>query len=66
MTLEFLVPDMTCGHCVKSITSAVLTVEPSAQVQADLASHRVTVTGTSRAEQVRQAIQEAGYEPRPA
>jgi len=66
MTLEFLVPDMTCGHCVKSITSAVQAVEPSARVQADLASHRVTVSGTSRVEQVRQAIQDAGYETQPA
>jgi len=66
MAIEFLVPDMTCGHCVKTITSAVQAVEPAAQVQADLATHRVVVNGAAQTEAVRAAIQEAGYEVQPA
>ncbi|MNX73995.1 Heavy-metal-associated domain protein [compost metagenome] len=63
MSIEFQVPDMTCGHCVKSITSAVTQAVPGATVAADVASHRVTVTGTDQADKVEAAIREAGYEP---
>jgi copper chaperone len=61
MSTEFIVPDMTCGHCVKTITSAVQAVAPAAQVRTDLASHRVTIEGADAA-QARAAIEEAGYE----
>ena len=40
---SFDIPNMTCGHCVRSITEAVQAVDPAAQVQADLANHRVHV-----------------------
>lgn len=65
MAVEFLVPDMTCGHCVKTITGAVQAVEPGAKVNADLASHRVQVEGVG-AQRARAAIEEAGYSPQPA
>lgn len=61
MSTEFIVPDMTCGHCVKTITSAVQAVAPAAKVTTDLASHRVAIEGAD-AEQARAAIEEAGYE----
>ncbi|MFQ6747711.1 heavy-metal-associated domain-containing protein [Bordetella pertussis] len=38
MTIAFHVPDMTCGHCVKSITQAVQQAVPQALVQIDLAA----------------------------
>ena len=63
MSTEFIVPDMTCGHCVKTITGAVQAVAPAALVTADLASHRVTVEGAD-ADQARAAIEQAGYEVR--
>ncbi|HEX7749397.1 MAG TPA: heavy-metal-associated domain-containing protein [Bordetella sp.] len=65
MSTEFIVPDMTCGHCVKTITGAVQAVAPAAQVKTDLASHRVTIEGADLA-QARAAIEEAGYEVQPA
>ncbi|WP_019939561.1 heavy-metal-associated domain-containing protein [Bordetella sp. FB-8] len=61
MSTEFIVPDMTCGHCVKTITSAVQAVAPAAQVTADLASHRVAIEGAD-AQRAREAIEDAGYE----
>jgi len=63
MTLEYQVPDMTCGHCVKTITGAVTTAVPGATVAADVASHRVTVTGTTDHTAVEAAIRDAGYSP---
>lgn len=58
---EFIIPDMTCGHCIKAITSAVQAVAPAAQVKTDLGSHRVIIEGAD-AIQARAAIEDAGYE----
>jgi len=65
MSTEFIVPDMTCGHCVKTITSAVQAVAPAAKVATDLASHRVAIEGADP-EKARAAIEEAGYKVQPA
>ncbi|CAB3670404.1 MAG: heavy-metal-associated domain-containing protein [Achromobacter pulmonis] len=63
MSIEFNVPDMTCGHCVKTITGAVTAAAPGASVAVDLPTHRVTVSGTDQADKVEAAIRDAGYEP---
>ncbi len=61
--LEFQIPNMTCGHCVKAVTAAVKAADPQAQVQCDLAQHRVQVdTGVAR-EAVVAKLAEAGYQP---
>jgi Copper chaperone len=61
MTTTFTVPDMTCGHCEKSVRSALGEALPGAAVTVDLAGKRVTVGGdAARAEQ---AIRDAGYTP---
>ena len=64
--ISFQVNDMTCGHCVSSITKALKRVDPAAKVQFDLATHRVDIEpGEVDAAQLRDAIQEAGYTPVP-
>ncbi|NMU92815.1 heavy-metal-associated domain-containing protein [Achromobacter ruhlandii] len=63
MSIEFQVPDMTCGHCVKTITGAVTAAAPGASVAVDLPTHRVTISGTDQADKVEAAIRDAGYEP---
>ena len=64
--ISFQVSDMSCNHCVKSITQAVLALDAGALVQVDLAQHRVSVQSASAtAEAVAQAIQAAGYTPTP-
>jgi len=60
----FEVNDMTCGHCVSTITKAVSAVDPGAKVQIDLASHRVTIDSSEAdAAKLSDAIKEAGYTP---
>ncbi len=60
----FEVKDMTCGHCVSTITKAVRAVDQSAKVQIDLATHRVTIDTTEvDAAELSDAIKEAGYTP---
>lgn len=55
--------DMTCNHCVKTITSSVLAVAPSATVVCDVSSKSVTVLGLHDSSKVEIAIKEAGYTP---
>ncbi|UXN06676.1 heavy-metal-associated domain-containing protein [Bartonella sp. HY761] len=61
--IVFRVADMTCGHCVKSVTNAIVEALPNAIVKADVASHLVTVSGTQDAAKVKQAIIDANYTP---
>jgi copper chaperone CopZ len=64
--LVFDVKDMSCGHCVASITKAVQATDPGARVEIDLASHRVQVQPVqSDAAAVQQAIAAAGFTPQP-
>ena len=61
---SFEVKDMTCGHCVSTITKAMRAVDQGAKVQFDLATHRVTIDPTEAdAAELSAAIREAGYTP---
>ena len=60
----FEVKDMTCGHCVSTITQAVKDVDRGAKIQIDLATHRVTIDPTEAdAAALSDAIRQAGYTP---
>jgi copper chaperone len=59
----FDVKDMTCGHCTNAITQAVLALDPVANVQIDLPSHRVQIESASAEADLSQAIVKAGYSP---
>lgn len=61
--IEMTLPTMTCGHCVKSVTAAVQALDPQAQVQCDLPTHRVQVQSVAEPAAVRAAVVAAGYEP---
>ncbi len=64
--IAFEVNDMTCGHCVSTITQALKAADKDAKVQIDLATHRVQVEPASAgAEALAQAIKDAGYTPVP-
>ena len=60
----FEVKDMSCGHCVKVITQAVMALDPGAQVRIDLATHRVEIDSSAApARPWGDVIREAGYTP---
>lgn len=62
--ISFTVNDMTCGHCISSITKAVNAVDPGAQVRIDLPPHRVEIDRTAAAAaDLHDAITQAGYTP---
>lgn len=60
--IAFEVNDMTCGHCVGTITKALKDADRDARVQIDLASRRVLVEpATADAQELADAITDAGY-----
>jgi len=62
MSTTFDVKEMSCGNCVKHVTKAVQTAQPGAEVTADLASGKVTVSPTpADPAAIAKAITEAGY-----
>lgn len=61
MNETFTVQGMTCGHCERAVTRAVLQIDPQAQVKIDRAANRVEVQSTQPREAVAKAIAEEGY-----
>ena len=63
VSLEYLVPAMSCGHCVNAITAAVSSVPGVSTVAIDLDTKAVVVTGIDLNDKaIRLAIAEAGFE----
>jgi copper chaperone len=62
--IELELPDMTCGHCVKSVTATVQKLDPAATVHCDLPTHRVQIDTTAPRERIVQALAIEGYPPR--
>ena len=61
--LTFQVKDMTCGHCVATITKAVHAVDAGAALETDLATHQVRVESGLPGAVIEAAIRDAGYTP---
>lgn len=61
MLQTFTVTGMTCGHCEKAVTQAVLGVDPQAQVKIDRAANQVTVESAEARKAIADAIAEEGY-----
>ena len=62
-TMTYTVAGMTCAHCKHAVSSEVGAVAGVAEVEVDLETKLVTVTGEDLDDrQLRAAIEEAGYE----
>ena len=61
MTIQLRVPGMACGSCGKTITKAIQSIDPQAEVQTDPKSKQVTVESNASESSVREAIAAAGY-----
>jgi copper chaperone len=60
--IELILPTMTCGHCVKSVTATVQQVDAAATVRIDLPTHKVEIHSTLPREAFQAALAEDGYE----
>jgi copper chaperone len=61
----FTVEGMTCGHCEKAVTKALVTVDPQAKVIIDRSQNVVSVESEQARETLRHAIAEEGYKIQP-
>jgi copper ion binding protein len=64
ITNTYHVTGMTCGHCVSAVTSELTQLTGVREVSVDLPTGGVTVTSDAPLpiDQIRQAVDEAGYE----
>lgn len=60
----YTVTGMTCGHCVSSVTEEISEIDGVQQVDVELETGKVTVTGDESVsdDAVRAAVTEAGYQ----
>jgi copper chaperone CopZ len=63
-SVSYTVVGMTCGHCVSSVTEEVSELDGVIDVDADLATGRLTVTSEAPVggASIRSAVVEAGYQ----
>ena len=59
--IDFKVQGMTCGGCVRGVTNALQRVDANAVVNVDLASKTVSVSSAADVQQLKQAIEKAGF-----
>ncbi|MEO3925632.1 heavy-metal-associated domain-containing protein [Micromonosporaceae bacterium B7E4] len=64
ITQSYQVKGMTCSHCVSAVSTEVRAIPGVTEVNVDLASGALTVTSNDPVdqEQLRAAVDEAGYE----
>lgn len=59
--IELTLPDMTCGHCVRTVIEVAQRLDPQARVETDLATHRARFDTQADPQALRQALEEEGY-----
>ncbi|KOX47886.1 heavy metal transporter [Streptomyces purpurogeneiscleroticus] len=63
---RFKVDKMGCGGCAKSVTRAIASIEPDAQVAVDLGAKLVTVSGAAGpSDRIARVIAAAGFPAEP-
>jgi copper chaperone len=61
--IEFQVPAISCGHCVRAVNEAVKEVDPQAKVDVNVETKKVNVESTADRAKLVNALTEAGYPP---
>lgn len=64
--MQFHIDNMSCGGCVRGVTRAIQSLDPAAEVVADLPQKSVKVTSSMPREALEEALREAGFPPRKA
>lgn len=58
---EFDIPDMSCGHCVATVTKAIKEADPDSVADVDLIKRVATVTSKVDPKTIGSALEDAGY-----
>jgi len=59
--LQLKIPDMTCGHCEKTIRAALAGLPGVKRLEIDLSAKTVRIDGAADPAAIRRAITDAGY-----
>ncbi len=59
--LRFHIPNMSCGGCAKSVTKALLSVDPQAHIETDPPARKVRVDSALDESAFHAALSEAGF-----
>ena len=57
---EFDIPDMSCGHCVGTVTQAIKSVDPAAVANVDLTTRKAPVETNAEPGKIGGALDDAG------
>ncbi|MCX2861547.1 heavy-metal-associated domain-containing protein [Paucibacter sp. PLA-PC-4] len=60
---QFHLPDMTCGHCVATVTETVKALDAAATLDFEREARRVRISSELGREVLVRALSEAGYTP---
>jgi len=60
--VRFKIPGMTCGGCARSITNAIQSVDPAAEIDTNVPERLVTIKTAADEQSLVEVIREAGYE----
>jgi len=55
------IPDMTCGHCKKTVEETIHRLDAGANIEVDLENHEASVASAIGADQLIGALEQAGY-----
>jgi copper chaperone len=61
MNQVFTVEGMSCAHCEKAVTKAILSVDPQAQVRIDRSYDQVDVMSEKSRDDLSKVIADEGY-----
>ena len=61
MNQVFTVEGMSCAHCEKAVTKAILSVDPQAQVRIDRSHDQVDVMSEKSRDDLSKVIADEGY-----
>jgi copper chaperone len=63
--IEYSVENLSCGHCVVTVTRALRQLNPTAAIRVDLARQRVWVAADVPPADVARRLADAGYPAKP-
>ena len=61
--IEFQVPAISCGHCVRAVNEAVKEVDAQAKVDVNVETKKVHVESSADRAELVHALTQAGYPP---
>ncbi len=61
--MQFHIENMSCGGCARSVTKAIQSVDPDANVTVDSDARKIEVRSSATRDQLVSALTEVGYAP---